>query len=140
MTLMSANSTQPRRLTAASSQLGPMTAPGRYQRARPPQVSQRPPRGIPAAGDSTGGGSSGPAPAGAARGRLPGYPRRQRYVPTDRADRAGRQAGGTVTVTGGAGGEGASVPAGPEHQPGTLAPPGPGPGTGASQEPGPAAP
>jgi apolipoprotein N-acyltransferase len=45
-----------------------------------------------------------------------------------------------VTVTGGAGGEGASVPAGPEHQPGTLAPPGPGPGTGASQEPGPAAP
>ena len=45
-----------------------------------------------------------------------------------------------MTVTGGAGGEGASVPAGPEHQPGTLAPPGPGPGTGASQEPGPAAP
>jgi apolipoprotein N-acyltransferase len=45
-----------------------------------------------------------------------------------------------VTVTGGAGGEGASVPAGAEHQPGTLAPPGPGPGTGASQEPGPAAP
>jgi apolipoprotein N-acyltransferase len=45
-----------------------------------------------------------------------------------------------VTVTGGAGGEGASVPAGPEHQPGTLAPPGPEPVTGASQEPEPAAP
>jgi apolipoprotein N-acyltransferase len=45
-----------------------------------------------------------------------------------------------VTVTGGSGGEGASVPAGPEHQPGTLAPPGPEPVTGASQEPEPAAP
>ena len=37
-----------------------------------------------------------------------------------------------MTVTGGAGGEGASVPAGPEHQPGTLAPPEPGPVTMAS--------
>ena len=37
-----------------------------------------------------------------------------------------------MTVTGGAGGEGASVPAGPEHQPGTLAPPGPEPVTVAS--------
>ena len=45
-----------------------------------------------------------------------------------------------MTVTGGAGGEGASVPAGPEHQPGTLAPPGPEPVIGASQEPEPAAP
>ena len=45
-----------------------------------------------------------------------------------------------MTVTGGAGGEGASVPAGPEHQPGTLAPPGPEPVTGASQEPESAAP
>ncbi|HSS91366.1 MAG TPA: apolipoprotein N-acyltransferase [Streptosporangiaceae bacterium] len=45
-----------------------------------------------------------------------------------------------MTVTGGAGGEGASVPVGPEHQPGTLAPPGPEPVAGASQEPGPAAP
>jgi apolipoprotein N-acyltransferase len=53
---------------------------------------------------------------------------------------AGRQAGGTVTVTGGAGGEGASVPAGPEHQPGTLAPTEPAPVTAARPEPGPAAP
>jgi apolipoprotein N-acyltransferase len=60
--------------------------------------------------------------------------------PQTGADRVGGQAGGAVTVTGGAGGEGASVPAGREHQPGTLAPPGPGPGTGADQEPGPAAP
>ncbi|MFI5080567.1 MAG: apolipoprotein N-acyltransferase [Streptosporangiales bacterium] len=45
-----------------------------------------------------------------------------------------------MTVTGGAGGEGASVPAGPEHQPGILAPPGPEPVTGASQEPESAAP
>ena len=37
-----------------------------------------------------------------------------------------------MTVTGGAGGERASVPAGPEHQPGTLAPPGPEPATVAS--------
>ena len=37
-----------------------------------------------------------------------------------------------MTVTGGAGGEGASVPAGPEHQPGTLAPPEPEPVTMAS--------
>ena len=37
-----------------------------------------------------------------------------------------------MTVTGGAGGEGASVPAGPEHQPGTLAPPEPEPVTVAS--------
>jgi apolipoprotein N-acyltransferase len=37
-----------------------------------------------------------------------------------------------VTVTGGAGGEGASVPAGPEHQPGILAPPEPEPVTVAS--------
>jgi len=46
-----------------------------------------------------------------------------------------------VTVTGGAGGEGASgVPPGPEHQPGTLAPPGPEPVTAASPGSGPAAP
>ena len=46
-----------------------------------------------------------------------------------------------MTVTGGAGGEGASgVPPGPEHQPGTLAPPGPGPVTAASPESGPPAP
>ena len=45
-----------------------------------------------------------------------------------------------MTVTGGAGGEGASVPASPEHQPGTLAPPGPEPVTVASQEPGPTTP
>jgi apolipoprotein N-acyltransferase len=45
-----------------------------------------------------------------------------------------------VTVTGGTGGEGASAPAGPEHQPGTLAPPGPGPATADSREPGPATP
>ena len=45
-----------------------------------------------------------------------------------------------MTVTGGAGGEGASVPTGPEHQPGTVAPPEPGPVTVASPEPGPAAP
>jgi len=45
-----------------------------------------------------------------------------------------------VTVTGGGGGEGASVPAGPEHQPGTLAPPGPEPATVASPEPSAAAP
>ncbi len=37
-----------------------------------------------------------------------------------------------MTVTGGAGGEGASVPAGPEHQPGALARPGPEPVTVAS--------
>jgi apolipoprotein N-acyltransferase len=46
-----------------------------------------------------------------------------------------------VTVTGGAGGEGASgVPPGLEHQPATLAPPGPEPVTVASPGPGPAAP
>ena len=46
-----------------------------------------------------------------------------------------------MTVTGGAGGEGASgVPPGPEHQPGTLAPPGPEPVTAASPGSGPAAP
>jgi apolipoprotein N-acyltransferase len=46
-----------------------------------------------------------------------------------------------VTVTGGAGGEGSGGgPAGLEHQPGTLAPPGPEPATVASPEPGPAAP
>ena len=45
-----------------------------------------------------------------------------------------------MTVTGGGGGEGASVPAGPEHQPGTLAPPGPEPATVASPEPSAAAP
>ena len=46
-----------------------------------------------------------------------------------------------MTVTGGAGGEGASgVPPGPEHQPGTLAPPGPEPVTVASPGSGPAAP
>jgi apolipoprotein N-acyltransferase len=45
-----------------------------------------------------------------------------------------------VTVTGGAGGEGASVPAGPEHQPGTLAPPEPEPVTAGRPEPGPAVP
>ena len=45
-----------------------------------------------------------------------------------------------MTVTGGAGGEGASVPAGPKHQPGTLAPPGPEPAAVASPEPGPAPP
>jgi apolipoprotein N-acyltransferase len=39
-----------------------------------------------------------------------------------------------VTVTGGAGGERASVPVGPEHQPGTLAPSGPEPATVASPE------
>jgi apolipoprotein N-acyltransferase len=44
-----------------------------------------------------------------------------------------------VTVTGGAGGEGASVPAGPQHQPGALAPPGPEPVTVASS-PAPAGP
>ena len=46
-----------------------------------------------------------------------------------------------MTVTGGAGGEGSGGgPAGLEHQPGTLAPPGPEPATVASPEPGPAAP
>ena len=46
-----------------------------------------------------------------------------------------------MTVTGGAGGEGAGgVPPGPEHQPGTLAPPGPEPVTMASPGPGPTAP
>ena len=44
-----------------------------------------------------------------------------------------------MTVTGGAGGEGASVPAGPEHQPGTLAPPEPEPVT-AARSPTPAGP
>ena len=46
-----------------------------------------------------------------------------------------------MTVTGGAGGEGASgVPPSPEHQPATLAPPGPEPVTVASPGPGAAAP
>ena len=46
-----------------------------------------------------------------------------------------------MTVTGGAGGEGASgVPPGPEHQPGTLAPPGPEPVTVASPGSAPPAP
>jgi apolipoprotein N-acyltransferase len=46
-----------------------------------------------------------------------------------------------VTVTGGAGGEGASgVPPGPEHQPATLAPPGPEPVTVTSPESAPPAP
>jgi apolipoprotein N-acyltransferase len=56
--------------------------------------------------------------------------------------RQGGQAGETVTVTGGTGGEGASgVPAGPEDQPGTLAPPGPEPVTAAGpSSPGPRAP
>ena len=44
-------------------------------------------------------------------------------------------------MTGGTGGEGASgVPAGPEHQPGTLAPPGPEPVAAAGPEPGPMTP
>jgi apolipoprotein N-acyltransferase len=56
--------------------------------------------------------------------------------------RQGGQAGETVAVTGGTGGEGASgVPAGPEHQPGTLAPPGPEPLPAAGpSSPGPRAP
>ncbi|HEY7359404.1 MAG TPA: apolipoprotein N-acyltransferase [Streptosporangiaceae bacterium] len=46
-----------------------------------------------------------------------------------------------MAVTGGTGGEGASdVPAGPEHQPGTLAPPGPEPVTAAAPEPVPVTP
>ena len=46
-----------------------------------------------------------------------------------------------MTVTGGAGRDGTGgVPGGPEHQPGTLAPPGPGPVTAASPESGPPAP
>jgi apolipoprotein N-acyltransferase len=44
-----------------------------------------------------------------------------------------------VTVTGGAGGEGASVPAGPQRQPGALAPSGPEPVGVADPEPGAAA-
>src|SRR5215470_13219406 len=129
MTLMSANSTHPRRLTAVSS-LVTHDWP-----TRPPGVSQRPPRRIPAAGESPASDAgSAPAWTGPARARLPSTSSGMR-------PRQGEPAGGTVAVTGGTGGEGASgVPAGPEHQPGTLAPPGPEPMTAAGPEPAPITP
>src|SRR5512132_2403320 len=126
MTLMSANSTHPRRLTAVSSLAkalltGPAT---RRQPAAAPPHSRgrrfaRRRREFRASLDG-----AGPSPV--------------TLTSSGMCPRHGGQAGEAVTVTGGTGGEGASgVPAGPEHQPGTLAPPGPEPATAAGPEPGP---